>query len=127
MLPFRLVRIALEAEALRLSHLVRRMAIRVLLACVALALLLGALAFAHVAIWVWLSQSLPTLDVALIFAGADLLLAVVFGVMASRSTPAKVELEALAVRRRALDDAAGSLTLTAMLVRLAREWWPPGR
>ena len=127
MLPFRLVRVALEAEALRLSHKARRMVIRILLACMAMALLLAALAFGHVAAWFWLRERLAGQYVALIFVGFDLLLAVVLIVLADRSTPGGVEAEALAVRRRALDDAAGSLTMSAVLIRLVEQVLRPHR
>jgi uncharacterized membrane protein len=124
-LPIRLVRIALEAEALRLSQLARRTVKRIMLAGLAMVLALAALAFAHVAVWAWLRETLAAQWVALIFAGFDLLLAVVFAILASRSAPASVELEALAVRRRALDDAAGALTISTMLIRLVEEWLRP--
>ena len=127
MLPFRLFRIALEAEALRLSHLVRRMVFRVLFACIATVLLLGALAFGHVAAWCWLRQTLAAQYVALIFVGVDLLLAAVLIVLATRTGPGAVEAEALAVRRRALSDVAGSLTFSAVLMRLAEQWFMPHR
>jgi hypothetical protein len=46
-----------------------------------------------------------------------LFLAAILAVLASRSTPGRLELEALEVRRRALDDAAGSLSVMSMLIR----------
>ncbi len=110
-----------------MSYQARRMVIRVLLACMARALLLGALAFGHVAAWCWLRRSLPAEYVALIFAGVDLLLAVVLLVVANRSRPGAVEAEALAVRRRALDDAVGSLTISALLMRLVEQLLMPRR
>jgi len=83
-----------------------------------MALLLAAVGFAHVAVWNWLRQSLAAQYVAAIFAGADLVLALVLGVLAVRSVPGRVELEALAVRRRALEEAAASVTISALIVRL---------
>ena len=118
MLPLRLLRVALEAEGLRLSHRARRTGLRIVLGCFAMALLLAAVGFAHVAVWNWLRQSLAAQYVAAIFAGADLVLALVLGVLAVRSVPGRVELEALAVRRRALEEAAASVTISALIVRL---------
>jgi hypothetical protein len=118
MLPLRLVRIAMEAEALRLRHQAKRTVTRAMMGCVAMALVLGALAFGHVAAWYWLREYMAGQYVALIFAGTDLLLALILAHLAARSAPGLVEREALAVRRRALDDAADSLTVSALLIRL---------
>ena len=118
MRAFRLARIAMEAERLRLSHHARRTAFRVVLGCFAMALLLLALGFLHVAVWYWLREILPGKHVAAIFVGADVLLALILGLLAIRSAPGRVELEALAVRRRALDDAAASVTVSAFAIRL---------
>jgi hypothetical protein len=118
MFPLRLIRIAMEAEALRLTHQVKRTVVRAALGYTALVLFLGAVAFAHVAAWYWLRDFMAGQYAGLIFAGADLLFALILAILAFRSSPGRVELEALAIRRRALDDAAGSLTVTALLIRL---------
>ena len=118
MLPLRLLRVALEAEGLRLSHRARRTSVRIVLGCFAVALLLAAVGFAHVAVWNWLRVSLAAQYVAAIFAGIDLVLALILGALAVRSVPGRVELEALAVRRRALEEAAASVTISALVVRL---------
>jgi len=121
-LPLRLIRIAMEAEAMRLNHKAKRTVVRLVLACCAAVLLLGALAFLHVAVWFWLRESLAVQYVALIFAAVDLVIGVILAVLADRYAPGEVELEALAVRRRALDDATDSLTISASLVRLLEQW-----
>jgi hypothetical protein len=126
-LPIRLLRIAMEAELLRLNHHARRTVFRVVLGCFAAALLLGALGFGHVAVWYWLRETLPGQFVAAIFAGCDLVLALVLAVLASRSVPSRVELEALSVRRRALDDAAASVTISALAIRLFDQLVSRGR
>ncbi len=118
MRPIRLAQVALEAESLRLHHQVRRTAIRAVLAVLAVALLLLAAIFLHIAAWFWLRQMLAPHLVGLIFAGADLIVAIVLGVIAARSGPGRIEREALAVRRRALEDAAVSLSFSALLARL---------
>jgi hypothetical protein len=116
--PLRLVRIALAAEAVRLRYQLRRTVIRAAIGVVATALLLSALVFGHIAAWNWLRESLAPGMVALIFAGADLLLAVVLALAALRSVPGPVEREARAVRERALDDAADFVSISALLLRL---------
>jgi hypothetical protein len=118
MLPLHLLRVALEAELLRLGHHARRTVFRVVVGCFAMALTLLALGFLHVALWFRLRVSLPGEYVAAIFAGADLVLALILGVLATRSVPSRVEMEALSVRQRALDDAAASVTISALLIRL---------
>jgi hypothetical protein len=116
--PLRLLRIALEAEQLRIGLHLRRTAIRVVMGSIALTLLLGALGFGHIAAWYWLRTHLLAQYVALIFAGFDLLFALVFFIIAFRSSPGLAEIEATAVRRNALRQAGESVTMTAMLVRV---------
>jgi hypothetical protein len=116
--PLRLLRIALEAEQLRIGLHLRRTAIRFAMGSIALTLLLGALGFGHIAAWYWLRTYLLAQYVALIFAGFDLLFALVFFTIALRSSPGLAEIEAMAVRRNALRQAGESVTMTAMLVRV---------
>jgi hypothetical protein len=115
---FQLVRLALEAEGLRLRHHARRTLFRLVLGGFALLLVFGALAFGHVAAWYWLRESMAGQYAGLIFAGVDLLLAAILAGLAARATPGQVELEALEVRRRALDATGESLTAAALLIRL---------
>jgi hypothetical protein len=117
-LPLSLLLIAMEAEMLRLRHQAKRIVRRALIGGVALAMLLGALAFGHLAAWYWLRAVLPGQYVALIFMGTDMLFALGLALLAVRSAPGVVELEALAVRRRALNDAAETMTVSALLIRL---------
>jgi len=88
---------------------------------IALALLLGGLGFGHVAAWYWLRGYLLGQYVALIFVGVDLLFALVLFLFAFRSSPGLAEVEALAVRRRALEQAGESLTITALIVRVLEQ------
>src|SRR5579871_766176 len=103
MRALRLARIAAEAEGLRLRHRARRSAIRATLALGSLGFLLGTVLFCHVAAWFWLRQHWEQPLAALILAGADMVLAVFLALLAARSTPTRVELEALAVRQRATE------------------------
>ena len=120
MRTFRLARIAAEAEALRLRHSARRAALRMVLSLVALGFLLGAAVFCHIAAWFWLRQHWEHSQSALILAGADCVLAIVLGLLAARSTPSRIELEALDVRRRALGSITGSLAFSALAMQLTR-------
>jgi hypothetical protein len=116
--PIRLARIALSAELLRLRYRVRRTATRAVIGLCALLFLLGVLFFAHIAVWYWLRESMRAQYVALIFAGVDLLLAAILGVVAMSSSPGVAERGALAVRDRALEDASASVSLSALAMRL---------
>ena len=120
MRTLRLARIAAEAEGLRLRHRVRRTAARAAAGCVALAFLLLAVMFAHIAVWCWLRLSFEARYVALMFAGADLVLAGVLGLLAARSSPDRVEVEALAVRQRAMEGAAASIAWSTLTVQVLR-------
>jgi hypothetical protein len=118
MRPFGLWGIAAEAEMLRLNQRARRTALDIGLGCVAVVLLFAALAFGHVGAWDWLRETQPAKYVALILAGADFIIAAIFLAIVLRSKPGKVELEALAIRRRAMDDAKGALSVTTLAVSL---------
>ncbi len=118
MRPLRLARVAMEAESLRFHLRMRRLAFRIVFATLAIAVLLLAVVFLHLAAWYRLRVELPPHWVALIFAGVDLLLAAITASFAVRSKPGAVEREALALRRKALDDVALSLSFSAILARI---------
>jgi hypothetical protein len=120
MRTLRLARIAAEAEGLRLRHSIRRNVVRLTLALVAGGFLAGALVLCHVAGWFWLRQTWERPAAALIIAGADFVLAVFFALLAARSSPGRIEIEALAVRQRALDSATGSMAVSALVMQLLR-------
>jgi hypothetical protein len=118
MRTLQLARVAAEAEALRLRHNVRRNTVRTALALAALCFLLGAIILCHVAAWWRLSRSWDEPSAALTIAGADLVVAVVLALLATRSSAGRVEAEALALRRRALDHVGTSLPLPALVTPL---------
>jgi len=120
MRPLRLARIAAEAEGLRLRHRARRAAIRAALAIIATAFLIGAVTFVHIAAWFWLRLSLEGQQVALTLAAADLVLAVLLGLLATRATPSQIEVEALAVRQRAVEGVTSAITWSTLAVQLLR-------
>jgi hypothetical protein len=122
MRPFRLARIAAEAEGVRLRALVTRIVTRVVMAVVALLFILGAIVFAHVAGWYWLRTDFNQTFLAAtgICGGADLLIAIILGFFASRSSPSRVEVEAMYVRRKAIEGISSALSLTQLAIPLLR-------
>jgi hypothetical protein len=120
MRALRLARIAAEAEGLRFRERARRTATRAAFAIVAMGFLAGAVVFAHLAAWFWLRLAWEARHAALIVAGADLVLAIFLAFLAARSSPGRVELEALAVRRRAIESAASTLAFSALAMQLLR-------
>lgn len=120
MRALRLARIAAEAEGLRLRHRAQRALIAAILASIASVFMLGALVFCHVAAWFYLRAHWEPPETALILAGADVLLALVLVLLAARSTTSRVELEALAVRQRALESIGSTLAISALATQLLR-------
>jgi hypothetical protein len=103
--PTQLVQIAAQAEGIRLRAVMVRVAIRAGFALVAGLFTIGALVFAHIAAWYWLLIGLRlTVFMAVgALTGADLLIAIILGYLASRSRPSRTERQARDVRRGALD------------------------
>ena len=118
--PLRLARIAAEAEGVRLRNLARRTATRAVMGVIALVFLLGALGFFHIALWFWLRRHFQSPATSLIVAGGDLLIALVCGLMAARSSPSRLEREALDVRRRALENATSTAAYSALAAQALR-------
>lgn len=99
-----------------------RIATRVVFAVIALFFVIGALVFAHVAAWYELRTALDQsfLITTAILGGTDLLVAFILLFLASRSSPSRVETEALEVRRKAIEGLSNALSVTAMLLPLLR-------
>jgi hypothetical protein len=116
--PVRLTRIAAEAEGVRLQGLAARLATRAALAAVALVFLLAVLVFVHVAAWYALFSvaGLSFLASTGIVGGVDLVIAIVLGLVAKSSTPSEVEVEALEVRRRAIQGLPSTLSVSQLLL-----------
>ena len=117
-----LLKIAAEAELLRLRAMMARQVRRGIFGAVAAVFGLAVLALAEVAGWLALLLKFQPIVSTLILLGANLAIAAVFGVLAARSSPGHTEQEALQVRQQALEAARGSLVFTAALptVRLLR-------
>jgi hypothetical protein len=122
MRPFRLMRVAAEAEGVRLRGFVRRVVARIILGMIALLFGLGVIVFAHMAAWYWLRTGLDQtfLTTTAILGGVDLIVAVILGLFATRSTPSRVEVEALDVRRKAIEAIGSTLSLTRLIIPLMR-------
>ena len=120
MRTLRLARIAAEAEGLRLRYSARRASVRAVLGLTALSFLFSALIFCQIAAWYWLRAYWDRPATALILAGAELLLAMILALLAARSSPGRVEVDALAVRNRALESATSGLALSALAAQLVR-------
>jgi hypothetical protein len=122
MRTLRLARIAAEAEGLRLRRQAQRTATRVAIGLIALMFVGWALLFAHVAAWFWLRDSVGwgAPGAAMAVFGTDLVIAAFLILLVARSSPGRVEMEALQVRQRALESATSSLAMTTMLVPTVR-------
>jgi hypothetical protein len=122
MRPIRLARIAAEAEGVRLRGMMTRIVTRVVFAVIALFFILGALAFGHIAAWyeIRLALNQSYLATAGILGGVDVLVAVILLLLASRSSPSRVETEAREVRRKALEGLTGALSLAQLALPLLR-------
>ncbi|MBV8096374.1 MAG: hypothetical protein JOY71_15180 [Acetobacteraceae bacterium] len=108
-----LARIAAEAELLHRKQQVRRLAFRAVYGAIALVFLLAALGWGHWASFVALNLVLSAWLSALIVVGVDVLLAVIFGIMAATGGPGRIEREALQLRKEA------ELQLTETMARTA--------
>lgn len=110
-----LVKIAAEAEVLRLRALIKRQVRRGTYGTIAATFAVAVLTLAEVAAWQGLRLKVEAIPATLILLGINLLIAAVFGLMAARSTPSRTEQEALRVRRQALDAARGSLAFATLV------------
>ena len=122
MRPVRLARIAAQAEGVRLRGWLTRVVSRLFLAIVAFLFGLGAVVLGHIAAWYEIRTGLDQTFLAAtgIVGGADLFVAVILGLLASRSSPSRVELEALDVRRKAVQGLTSTLSLTRLLIPILR-------
>jgi hypothetical protein len=115
MRSFDLLRVAAEAELLRLRAMLARQGRRAAFGAVAAVFLLGVLILGEIAGWQVLRLYVAPISATLILLGINLVFAAVFAGLAARSKPGHVEREALAVRRQAVDAARRASSLTAAL------------
>jgi uncharacterized membrane protein len=116
MRPVRLAQIAAQAEGLRLRRRARRLVIQVVLAVMALPFLLACLGFLEAAFWNFVARHFQAEEAALIVVGGNLLVALLLlGLAMARGSEDRVALEALEVRRRALDSVQRSVSYAALV------------
>ena len=125
-----LLKVAFDAELLRLRAMMARQGRRAAFAVIALIFALVVLALAEATGWLALRLRFESIPATLILLGVNLVIAAIFGVLAARSSPGHTEQEALRVRRQALDAARGTLAFTVAVPAVTRpvgEWAGPGR
>ena len=110
-----LLKVAFDAELLRLRAMMARQGRRAAFAVIALIFALVVLALAEATGWLALRHQVESIPATLILLGVNLVVAAIFGVLAARSSPGHTEQEALRVRRQALDGARGALAFTAVV------------
>ena len=110
-----LLRLALEAETLRLRYLLQRQGRRAAVGLLAAIFGVSVLVLANAVGWQVLSIYVPPIYATLILLGVNFVIAMVLSLLASRSSPSHAEREALRIRREALEGAQSSLALTAAL------------
>ena len=125
MRSFNLLRVAAEAELLRLRAMLVRQGRRAAFGAIAVIFGLGVLVLGEVAGWQVLRLYVAPIPATLILLGINLAIAAVVGGLAARSAPGPVEREALRVRRQAVDAARGALTFTAALPVATTSSEPP--
>jgi hypothetical protein len=110
-----LVKVAAQAEILRIQHMLKRQGMRAAFGLVALIFVLGVLVLANIVGWQILTLYVSAIYASLIMLGVDLVIAAIFGLSAARSSPSREEREALDLRRQALHQAQNSLALGALI------------
>jgi hypothetical protein len=110
-----LAQIAAEAEILRIKRMLIRQGVRVALALIAAVFLIAVLALASIIAWQLLGLRFAPIVATLIMVGANLLLAIILGWIAARSSPNRTEREALGIRQSATGAVKNSLKLPALI------------
>ncbi len=119
MRAIRLVRVAAEAERLRLKYQMRRMARRLALAAAGAVFVLAVLGLLHVALWQYAVTLMPPIEACLALAGMDAVIAGILLALAGRPGRDETEREAALLRDRALDELKQSVAVAALLEPLA--------
>ena len=109
-----LAKVAANAEALRLRQLVHRQLMRAVYGGVAAIFGIGVLVLLHVVAYDLLVPHVSPVVASLILLVVDLAIAGVCGMQALNSKPSLIEEEALAIRKQALTDMRGSVTMMAL-------------
>jgi hypothetical protein len=115
-----LARVAAQAELLRLRRLARRQGMRAAFGAIAIVFLVAALVGCHVAAAMALTVYMQPIYAALIVAAIDLVIGVIFLLVAARDTPDAIEREALQVRLAAQEQMLEVAALTTLIGPLLR-------
>ncbi len=115
-----LVKVGVQAEALRLRQMADRTAYRAAFAAVAVVFIVAAIAALHVAGAMYLATMMPPADASLVVAGIDVVIAAIFGVVALTKGPGQIEREALAIRQTAQAQIGEAVAMTALVGPVAR-------
>jgi Zn-dependent protease len=114
MKTLRLVRVAAEAERLRWQRFARRLVVRAVLGAIAAFFALAAVVVLHGLGYLALREQVSALIAASIILGVDVVLALLFGILASRGGPDAIEREALVVRQTAVAEIGKTFALLAL-------------
>ena len=120
MRTLRLARIAAEAEGLILRRHLRRVVVQAVLGAVVIIFLIAALALAHFAGWLALLRVVAPVYAALIVFGVDVVIAVILGLLAMRSSSDRIEREAIQVRDQAKQQLAIAAATAFTFAPIAR-------
>ncbi len=119
MRTLRLARVAAEAEGLLLRRRLRGIAIRAVLAAVALLFLTGAIAILHAYLYLRIRPMIGPEMALLAIAGGDAVLAIILGLLALYTPADRIATDAAMVRDRAMAEMRNAFTFSAMLRPLA--------
>lgn len=120
MRSLRLARIAAQAEGLVLRRHARRIVVQAAMGAVAVVFVICALALAHFAGWLALVNVVAPVWAALIVLGVDIVIALILGLMAMRSSPDRIEREAIQVRDQARQQLAIAAATASTFAPIAR-------
>jgi hypothetical protein len=120
--PLRLARVAAQAEMLVVRRQVTGLVRRAILGAVAAIFALGVLIIAHIIAYLALRQyaQFGPIPAAGIVLGVDLVVTIIFGVLASGQPADPIMEEAIRLRDQSLEQARQSLTLAAMVAPITR-------
>ena len=118
-----LARAALSAEILYIRRIISRQINRAIYGAVALVFAIGVLVLLHCVAYVALLNGVSPLVATLILLAFDLVVAAVFGVLALRGAPDRLELEARDLRDRSITGVKQSLALETLMGPVGRIAW----
>lgn len=114
MRSLRLLNVAWEAERTRLGLRVQREVRRVILLLAAAVMIGAAFAMLHLVAWIAIGDALSPLWKAIAIFAADIVLALVLGMIAMRNPASPAELEAASIRRTALHEARNGIGISLL-------------